>query len=223
MSAPLNPNKTKTSTSSSDSPIDGTVSPSSSSPSPTTQEHFPFLRLPAELRETIYTHALGGHIWKMSMSYVDKDTTLARADNSSPHALALLLTNRQIYSEARLLPFAANTFSGRHEGHLREWARSLSPEQRNQVKALQFVRRGYVVESEQGMDVSPSFWMAVPSVGRWGLEGLKRIEVEVTLLNWGGMKDETLAEETKEWVLARLRRAVEVENPGVRLVVWRAA
>ena len=182
----------------------------------------PLLRLPAELREMIYTHALGGHVFRMSMRYIQKHKAIARADNPPPHALALLLTNRQINSEARLLPFSANTFSGRHEGHLRSWIRSLPAEQRNQIKSVKFVRRGYIVESERGVDVSTSFWMDLPNVKWWRLEGLKRMEVEVTLLGWGWMKDETRAEETKEWVMARLRRAIQAGNPGVRVVAWRA-
>lgn len=189
---------------------------------PASPDSSPLLRLPAELREMIYTHALGGHTFHMSMRYIQKHKALARADNPAPHALALLLTNRQINNEARLLPFATNTFSGRHEGHLRSWIRSLPSEQRSQIKAVKFVRRGYIVESERGVDVSTSFWMDLPNVKWWRLEGLKRIEVEVTLLGWGWMKEETRAEETKEWVMARLKKAVEAGNPGVRVVVWRA-
>ena len=170
----------------------------------------------------VYTLALGGHTFHMSMRHISKDEAIARADNPPPHALALLLTNRQIHAEARHLPFTNNTFSGRHEGHLREWLRSLPASQRDQVKAVKFVRRGYIVETERGMDVSPSFWIGVPSVAQWGLGGLKRIEVEVTLLHWGWLVDEQRAEETKEWVMVRLRRAIEGANPGVRVVVWRA-
>jgi hypothetical protein len=170
----------------------------------------------------IYAYALGGHTFRMSMRYIAKHKALGRADNPPPHALALLLTNRQINNEARLLPFQINTFSGRHEGHLRSWIRALPSEQRNQVTAVKFVRRGYIVESERGVDVSTTFWMDLPNVKWWRLEGLKRIEVEVTLLNWGWMKDEARAEEAKEWVVERMKKLVEGVHPGVQVVVWRA-
>lgn len=205
-----------------DSDSDITTEDEDEDDEPASPKPSPLLRLPAELREMIYTHALGGHIFCMSMRYIQKHKALARADNPPPHALALLLTNRQINSEARLLPFSANTFSGRHEGHLRSWIRALPAEQRGQIKAVKFLRRGYIVESERGVDVSTSFWMDLPNVRWWRLEGLKRMEVEVTLLGWGWMKEETRAEETKERVMARLQRAIQAGNPGVRVVAWRA-
>jgi hypothetical protein len=170
----------------------------------------------------IFAYALGGHTFRMNMRYISRYTVLACADNPPPYALALLRVNRQINNEARLLPFPNNTFSGRHEGHLRDWLRWLSPEQRNQIKAVKFTRRGYIVESVRSADVSPSFWMNLPNVKWWGLEGLKRIEVELTLLGWGWVKDETMVEEAKEWVAARMKSEVERVHPGMQVVVWRA-
>ena len=218
MSTPLNPSET-------DTPGSPPPLPTNEQPTlpPSQQQPSPLLRLPPELRNIIYADALGGHTFSMSLRWVEKDHPIARADNAPPHAFALLRTNRQIYSEARLLPFTANTFTGCHAGHLREWVKTLSAEQRELIKAVKFMRRGYVLDTERGIEVNPTFWMDVPSVIGWGLEGLKRVEVEVTLLNWGMLKDEKHAGETKGSVMERMKSAVEwYSPPGVRVAVWRA-
>lgn len=83
------------------------------------QHTSPVLRLPPEVRNMIYTHALGGRTYRF------KDTiplSHARLDTKgSPHTLALLFVCHQIYSEASLLPYSLNTFS------FREFKNSFNP------------------------------------------------------------------------------------------------
>ncbi|MCJ1276344.1 hypothetical protein MMC21_004149 [Puttea exsequens] len=66
----------------------------------------PLLALPLELRLEIYTHALAIH-----KPTSPKTPTTSHTPLFTNHiCTALLLVNRQIYHEARTLPFTANTF-----------------------------------------------------------------------------------------------------------------
>jgi hypothetical protein len=73
------------------------------------QREAPFLRVPAELRNEIYSLVL--HIGKWLIddtgrAYIFKDDRLYE----SSHYLVLLKICRQIYHETRLLPFSLNSF-----------------------------------------------------------------------------------------------------------------
>lgn len=172
----------------------------------------PFFRLPAELRNMVYFYTLGGHIWTISMS---GGKNKARADNAIEHSLALLRVNRQIYAEACFFPYLYSTFAGRHNGHLGEWVQSLSNEQRASITSIKCDRRGHIVKGPLDFDVSPTFWMDVPHMLHWNLSGLRKIEVEVALSTWGCWGVDEGAEAAKLKVLARLRKLVEEEHPGV--------
>ena len=178
------------------------------------QTESPLLRLPAEIRNMIYAHTLGGHSWSISMS-----GGKPHADNHTKQALALLQVNRQIYSETHLHPYLHNTFEGRHIGHLREWIQSLSNVQRNSISTIKFHLRGYIVQGAQGPDVNATFWMEVPRLAKYNLAGLKKIEIELALRKWASGMDEKVAEEAKSVVMHKLRDLLEEEHSGVMLEV----
>jgi hypothetical protein len=89
------------------------------------------LRLPAELRIMIYGHVLGAH--PIQGYEVDECRACWEADRIEftlhyEGNLAMLLTCRQVYTEAKLLPFKLNTFTvgfsdilQLHDSELRWW------------------------------------------------------------------------------------------------------
>lgn len=169
-------------------------------------------RLPGEIRNMVYAYALGGNTWTVNMS---GGRTKPRADNATKNGSALLQVNRQIYAEAHLFPYRYNTFEGRHNGHLQEWTQSLTAAQRESITCVKHSHRGYLVQIADSVDVTPTFWMDTPSMMQWKLTGLEHIVVEVALHKWGWDIDEGKAEVAKDSVLAKLRRIVEEEHPGV--------
>jgi hypothetical protein len=69
------------------------------------------------------------------------------------------------------------------------------------------------------LEVSPIFWMEVPTMGGWGLQGLKCIEVEVVLNKWGWDLDEEGANLVKTKALDDLHTLVKQGHPGVKVDV----
>ncbi|KAF3051941.1 hypothetical protein E8E11_006724 [Didymella keratinophila] len=182
----------------------------------------PFLRLPAEIRNMVYAHVVGGCTWSMKMTQNAAGDPQVRADNGIKNALALLKVNRQIHTEARLFPYLYNTFAGVHNGHLHEWAKSLTQAERSCIKAIKRYKRGYVVHGLKGhgLTINPVFWMDEPRFADWGLDGLQRIEVEVALQKWGWDNDKNEMKRTIDEALVKLRTLVEVEHPGVEVEVF---
>ncbi|KAF2025835.1 hypothetical protein EK21DRAFT_116461 [Setomelanomma holmii] len=89
----------------------------------------PFFQLPPEIRNRIYTHVLGGYLASINKEPRDRNAKLksncysqtgpllppglrqpAQEIRYATDALQLLFFCRQVYSEARLLPFTLNTF-----------------------------------------------------------------------------------------------------------------
>lgn len=184
------------------------------------QRHFPFLRLPAELRNKIYMYALGGKTWIIALqggrgSYQSQPDL----DDVSTHPMALLQSCRQVYAEASLFPYAYNTFEGWHGGHLHVWVQSLSHDQRTAVASIRRTQRSWVIQSATGLAVSPFFWMDVPLMADWGLAGLKDIEIKVVLSPWTSMLDQTGVRAAKLVAAAELQKMVEKAHPGVKVHV----
>lgn len=162
----------------------------------------------------IYDYTLGGNTWSINMGHPKP-----RADNGTPHALALLQVNHQIYAEASLFPYLYNTFEGRHNGHLRTFISSLSPTQRASIQTIKCHQRSYIIQSVRGLEVSPIFWMDTPNMRDWELAGLKRIEVEVVLNQWRWDSDAEETEVAKRKALTGLKNLVEERHPGVKVAV----
>jgi hypothetical protein len=112
------------------------------------------LRLPAELRNNIYSLVLGGKYitiagwgsyWVQSKSLDDCYALMCPPEEpeftwhkfeSSKHLLSLLHTCRQVHSETRLLPFALNVFTVETLPVLGKWTANLGP----RINAIHTVR-----------------------------------------------------------------------------------
>jgi hypothetical protein len=158
----------------------------------------------------IYTYTLGGNTWSINMSH-----TRPRVEKPIKHAFALIKVSRQIYAETHLFPYLYSTFEGRHNGHLREWIKSLSKEHRNSITCIKHYQRSYMIEGANGVEVSPIFWMDMPKMRQLELKGLERLEVEVVLNKWGWDSNEEEMKAAKTNALAKLTSLVEAEHPGV--------
>ncbi len=173
----------------------------------------PFLRLPAELRNEIYKYALGGNTYTINMG----------KPRSNPYCkkypVALLQVNRQINHEAGLFPYLYNIFEGTHEGHLKEWIKSLTHAQRTSITTIKRHQRSYILQGVQGLKASPIFWMETPRMSSWGLEGLKVIVVDVVLNRWGWATDEGEHRKAKDLAIRQLKTILGDEHPGVRIEI----
>ncbi|KAJ4382938.1 hypothetical protein N0V86_002165 [Didymella sp. IMI 355093] len=180
----------------------------------------PFLRLPAEIRNMVYAYALGGNTW--SIKTHTASTAQVRADNGTKNTLALLRVNRQIQAEARLCPYLYNTFAGVHNGYLHAWVKLLPCAERTCIRAIKHYQRGYVVRDlkGQGLTINPAFWMDMPQIANWGLDGLERIEVEVALQKWRWDSDKEGIKRVVDEALVKLRTLVEAKHPGVEVDVF---
>ncbi|KAF3046597.1 hypothetical protein E8E12_011145 [Didymella heteroderae] len=183
---------------------------------------FPFLRLPAEIRNIVYAYVMGGNTWSIKMTQNAPGNIQVRANNGVKNALALLKVNRQIHAEAHLFPYLYNTFAGVHNGHLHDWVKSLTHAERICIKAIKRYQRGYVVHGlkGQGLTINPVFWMDTPRIANWGLDGLQRIEVEVALQKWGWDSEKEQMKRIIDEALVKLRKLVEIEHPGVQVDVF---
>lgn len=170
----------------------------------------------------VYAYALGRNTWSIKMTHGTTGAIEARVENGVKNALALLEVNRQIYAEAHLFPYLYNTFAGVHNGHLRDWVKSLPDAQRKSIKAIKRYQRGYIVQGlkGQGLTINPVFWMDLPRVTELGLDGLKRIEVEVALQKWGWDTNQEEMDRVIVEAMVKLRKLVEGEHPGVVVDVF---
>lgn len=173
-----------------------------------------FLRLPPELRNLIYYYCLGGTTWLIGARSRNE-----LSDNRVSSSLALLHVCRQIHSEAALFPYMFNTFHGKHDGHLIDWVEKLQPHQRLAVRSIKSVQRGYIVETEEGLEVSPSFWMRIPDAKAWGLHALKQIELDVVLFSWRYDVEEKKVDDARRRTVMQIRELIESRNPDVRLLI----
>jgi hypothetical protein len=137
----------------------------------------PLLSLPAELRNIIYTHVLSGQTYAItSTTVIPWLTTSVTNTTTSPYALALLSTNRQIHAETRLLPFALNTFQFNSEDAFAPWVAKFDKEQ---CKAIAWVRlvtwkARYMVERKGWLPKRVADVFPVEAFG-----GLRGVVVEV--------------------------------------------
>ncbi|KAF2035778.1 hypothetical protein EK21DRAFT_84186 [Setomelanomma holmii] len=126
----------------------------------------PLLRLPAELRNKIFEHVLGGYdifvgIWPRHMERrLDRPFDSFREGGS--HFLGLLQVCQQIYTEAKTLPFSLNEFSGWVGGLTRlSFDSNLSENQINKIRVvtirLKYCGIGFYRYSQDPIDLTPSF------------------------------------------------------------------
>ena len=134
----------------------------------------PLLKLPPEIRNTIYEYVLGGHKLyyvaygdKMSLRHNPPDPKSEFAE--IPQFLALTKTCRQIQAETKLLPFKLNVFGGVATDHLRFLAR-IGP---RAAKAIKTIHIDASYRSGLSDSLSRLFYL-LP-----GLQGLRKTAVTV--------------------------------------------
>ena len=90
------------------------------------QQVFPFLDLPAELRNEIYRYALTDDIIEVKADDSGDVSRVVQArDRSTPLNFGLLLTNRQISNEARHILYTENVFNMHEPGTLADFAHNI--------------------------------------------------------------------------------------------------
>jgi hypothetical protein len=146
-----------------------------SAPSPVLQT--PLLRLPAELRVQIWKYALGGKMYQVycwpSDNYHKNPT---RVLNSERNYLSLLRTCRQIYQEARLIPFTSNCFRIKNEAGFQTWLDELDTPQQEAIAELHLVTLG-VMQMVGHLYHVPKLSPNTPIIQR--LPGLRKLCIEI--------------------------------------------
>lgn len=106
----------------------------------------PLLRLPTEIRQEIWKHALGGKTYLASCfsgRYYCKDSRFAPSAEEPRNGMALLRTCRQIYSEAVLYPFFNAIFAYHDLTYLKRSIKGLQGYQSRHVTHLRIDCRKY--------------------------------------------------------------------------------
>ena len=172
----------------------------SSQPSKPTPHKPSLLSLPAELRNIIYYHVLGSTTYTITCT-VRIPWGVSVKNTTQKHHLALLLTNRQIYSETHLLPLHLNTFHFSSEDAFKPWLAKFDKHQQAAIANVHLVtwkakhmleRRGFAprrlvdvfpVEVFKGLrkvTVEVRYTGMVKECEKWECEG-SELEDE----NWG--------------------------------------
>ncbi|KAF1833308.1 hypothetical protein BDW02DRAFT_599196 [Decorospora gaudefroyi] len=173
------------------------------------------LRLPAELRNRIYNHVLGGRTYRFKDTF---RTSQARLDHrGEQHILGLLYVCRQIHFETALLPYTLNTFSFRDlDISLEPFLRHRSPSQIRSIHSLELVtyRAGQMWASIIGFSKGLSSELRM--LGR--LPNLQQLRIIVHMMSslyiaWGAIPWSSDFEVNLE----ALERALEAHMPQVVL------
>jgi hypothetical protein len=137
----------------------------------------PLLRLPAELRNHIYSYVLGGetfdiHCWRRYTPFGFTTRIIKKRTNF----LALLAVNHQIHAETYFLPFHLNAFRFKSQDAFHSWLDKFSVDQQDAIREVHLVTwmARHMVEGEGWR--SKALDEVVPLER---LPGLRRVEVEV--------------------------------------------
>jgi hypothetical protein len=148
----------------------------------------PFLRLPREIRDKIYTYSLCTTLsveTKSPKPFLVTD----RDDPFKPPTSGLLRTNKQIYYEAIDILYSKNIFQFQEAGQLFVFAEQIGVENRNRVKEMciwvRFPKRDEVVLDPEHLlrseyDSVPSHWVA--ALKTCGLEKIVHLAIEAEML-----------------------------------------
>lgn len=102
------------------------------------------LRLPREIRDCIWKHALGGNIFPVVKKYRRSEVyPFVRKAARSSNGVALLRTYRQIYSETVSVPLRFGAIACASLSALKQSAKTLKRYQREQVTKLRVACAGY--------------------------------------------------------------------------------
>jgi hypothetical protein len=146
----------------------------------TTSSLHSILRLPAEIRMQIYTCVLTSptplsiYCWRRYTPFCFSTRVM-----QYPSAfLSLLLICRQIYSEARLLPFQCNVFRFKSQDAFIPWLDQLRPEQVRALRRVELVTwmARHMVEGESWVAKRVEDCFPIQR-----LEGLRNVRIEVRM------------------------------------------
>jgi hypothetical protein len=136
-----------------------------------------FLRLPAELRNQIYTYTLGGqtfsiHCWRRYTPFGFATRILRKRRLF----LALLAVSRQLHAETRLLPFRLNAFRFKSQDAFDSWLDKFALDQQEAIQNIRLVTwmARHMVEGQSWR--SKPLKEVLPVVR---LSGLRKVEMEV--------------------------------------------
>jgi hypothetical protein len=136
----------------------------------------PLLALPAELRNIIWCHVLGGKTFDIKCSVRIPWGVSVTNTTTSPHQLALLQTCRQTYAETRFLILTLNTFQFKSEDAFKPWLAKFDTSQQAAIESVKLVtwKAKHMVESR---GFAPRRLVDVFPVELF--KGLRSVEIEV--------------------------------------------
>ncbi|OAL42815.1 hypothetical protein IQ07DRAFT_667264 [Pyrenochaeta sp. DS3sAY3a] len=181
------------------------------------------LSLPAELRNQIWKHTLGGTVFEVYCwpSY-DTRKIASRILNRQKNFLSLLRTFHQIYSEARLFPFNSNAFRIKSEDGIPAFLNKFEASEREAIAELHLVTLG-AARMVEGLSYFPKTMPDLLALQRF--PGLRRLCIEVRMKS--GCRCCRLGH-CNSWspdiglVEKNLREHVAKENPRVEVVFRRS-
>jgi len=134
------------------------------------------LRLPAEIRNEIYAHALSGeifeiHCWRRYTPF----SFVTRIIRKQKNFLALMAVCTQLHEETRLLPFMLNAFQFKSQDAFQPWLNKFRPDQQEAIQEVHVVTwmARHMVEGEGWCSKALNDVLPVAA-----LRGLKRVLVE---------------------------------------------
>ncbi|CAD0092052.1 unnamed protein product [Aureobasidium vineae] len=144
-------------------------------PEPDENEKFPFLDLPAEIRNMIYSlvlerpgyriHLSGKHSGVINTSWFGKNTYISRRDN--PYSTSLMRVNKQINVESSPYLFSRHTFEFADSTMLQRFLEYLGPERITSLISVS-VQQQYAVSAKQAYQLlSPAVSLAKLEINLW--------------------------------------------------------
>ncbi|RMZ66580.1 tetratricopeptide-like helical [Pyrenophora seminiperda CCB06] len=171
------------------------------------QQTSPLLRLPAELRNKIYNY-----VFHSPPIRPYRDHRVYGAWAYSRRQLSLLQVCRQVYFEARLVPFKCNVFVGYAEHVIELLVTSFAPQQADVISTVDIYVDAFAVYRDGVIpDVGLKKWFTSELAEMAMLKGLK----EVTLVWFGS--DVMVVREGLKWEVSGVFE--EVGRADIKVVV----
>jgi hypothetical protein len=167
------------------------------------------LRLPREICDCIWKHALGGNIFPVAKKYRRSEayTSVPKAARSS-NGIALLPTCRQIYSETVSVPLRFGTIACASLSALKQSAKTLKRYQRERVTKIRVACAGY------GYNEWADHWLRIHRVDiKMLFPSLVQIEVFIYI-------PEEEPSERSQWQASRVRENLSNVSGCQVIVRW---
>jgi hypothetical protein len=186
---------------------------------------FPFLRLPRELRDEIYTYSLRAAV---SVETIPRFLIPIKNNFFKPPTAGLLRANKQIYHEAIEILYSKNIFKFQEPGHLFAFEEQIGFENRKRVREIciwtMFPKNhevildpDYILRSEY--DSFPSHWIAALKACR--LEKIVHLGIEAEMLFSDPSFLLCMPEDLQEFIEEFIGRVADDEVPRLSLTGFR--